>query len=332
MVWRKFWHSSRDTFTVFFRNRPFQMAGALSFYTLLSLAPLLMVVTALVTLFWGDEAVKGQLAEDIERLFGRAGAEVISTILKNTKLARGEWRTLAIGIATAIFGASTVFVQLQSSLNQIWGVETSERNFILAFLRTRLISIALILLGGCLLVGSLVRSTFLNAVAGTEFGQQVQSLAFFSEFWRGFEMSLSIAVLTVLTALVFKLLPDTQVSFRNVLKGAFVTAALFEVGKYFISLYLGQSTLASMYGAAGSLVIFLVWIYYSALIFFFGASVTYVDSQLRAGLDPVPATANPADAKKADAEKHSVLSDAENSQTLHLKLEDIQQEPKPDSE
>ncbi len=257
----------------FLSENPFQLAGALSFYTLLSLAPLLLVVVAAAGLFWGQTAVRGQLTGQFEQLMGHEGAAVISTIIANASNTSSGILSMVIGLVTLLFGATTVFVQLQSSLNQIWNVRvTKRRNAIWGFLRIRLLSMAIVLGMGFLLLVSLVISAALAA-----FKEQMDALiSGVPWLWELLNFAISLGVVTVLIAMIYKYLPDVRIAWGDVWVGALVTAGLFGVGKFLIGLYLGHASVGSAYGAAGSLVVLLVWVYYSALILFFGAELTQV--------------------------------------------------------
>ncbi len=260
-----------NLFTEFLSENPFQLAGALSFYTLLSLAPLLLVVVASAGLFWGEAAVRGQLTGQFEQLVGSDGASVINTIIANASDTKTGVISMIIGLATLLFGATTVFVQLQASLNQIWNVRTTaRRNAIWSFVRIRLLSMAIVLGMGFLLVVSLVFSAALAALKN-HMDAKLSGMAW---LWELLNFGISLGVVTVLIAMIYKYLPDVRIAWRDVWLGALVTAGLFGIGKFLIGMYLGHASVGSAYGAAGSLVVLLVWVYYSSLILFFGAEIT----------------------------------------------------------
>ncbi|MEX0885505.1 MAG: YihY/virulence factor BrkB family protein [Phycisphaeraceae bacterium] len=271
---RSIWSAVKEVVAGFLEDQPFQLAGALSFYTLLSMAPLLMVVIGLAGLIFGEAAVRGELVGQIEELVGEDGAEAVQTILANAAPPEGAPLSMAIGIGLLLIGATTVFAQLQASLNQIWHVKASPRgNAIWALLRTRLLSLSMVIVIGFLLLVSLVISATLTALHTYVTGSLSAGEGI---LWRGVDIAVGLIVVSLLIAFMFKFLPDVRIAWRDVWFGAAVTAVLFSIGRYAIGLYLGQTGVASAYGAAGSLVVLLLWIYYSALIVFFGAEVTQV--------------------------------------------------------
>lgn len=275
------WAAIKETFVEFWNDDPFQMAGALSFYTLLSLSPLLLVVVGVAGLVFGHEAVQGRLLVEMQSLVGDEGAEAIRTIVLNSQLTERGWVSTIVGVATLLVGATTVFVQLQSSLNQIWDVKASTervKGALLAFLRQRLLSLAMVLAIGFLLMVSLV----LNAALSAADAYLAAALPASPALWRALNAGVSLALVTLLIAMMFKFLPDRRVPWRDVWFGAVVTGVLLGAGKFLIGLYLGHATFASAFGAAASVVILMVWVYYASLILFLGAELTQVRSRRRA--------------------------------------------------
>jgi membrane protein len=259
---------ARQAFADWQKDNAGRLGAALSYYTLFSLAPLLIVAIAVAGLFFGREAAQGQIVAEIQGLVGEPGAHAIQDMIENSRQpAAGLWAT-AIGVVTLLLGATGAFAELKSALNVVWDVK-DEGGGLKALLRGRLWAFAMVLAVGFLLLVSLLISA---AVAAAD--------PFFH--WIGVPPALvqltnsvaSFLVITVLFALLFKYLPDTHVEWRDVWVGALLTSALFTVGKLLIGLYLGRSTVASVYGAAGSVVVLVVWVYYAAQIFFFGAEVT----------------------------------------------------------
>src|SRR5215216_624541 len=253
-----------------------RLSAALAYYTIFSLAPLLIIVIAITGLFWQQQAVQEQIMGQIQGLVGTEGARFVSDLLTSaSNPARGVTATI-LGIITLVFGALGVFNELHNALNTIWEVKEEEpKGFLDAVKKTifdRFLSFTMILGIGFLLLVSLVISAGLSAF------QQTLGNAFpLSEFiWQMINLVVSIGAVTVLFALIYKFLPDAEIAWRDVWLGAFVTAVLFSIGKLLIGLYLGNSAVASSFGAAGSLVLLLVWIYYSAQILFFGAEFTQV--------------------------------------------------------
>ena len=258
------------------KDRASRLSAALAYYTIFSLAPVLIIVIAVTGLFWQQQAVHEQIMNQIQSLVGAEGAKFISDMLTSaSNPARGITATI-IGIITLIFGALGVFNELHNSLNIIWNVKEEEpKSFLESVKKTilnRFLSFTMILGIGFLLLVSLVISAGLSAVQST-LGNAFPLSGF---IWQMINLVVSIGVITLLFALIYKVLPDAEIAWRDVWLGAFVTAVLFSLGKFLIGLYLGNSAVASSFGAAGSLVLLLVWIYYSAQILFFGAEFTQV--------------------------------------------------------
>ena len=253
-----------------FEDDAFPLAAALAYYSLLSMAPLLLVAIALAGVFFADGQVHMQLIEQMRRLTGEEGASLTQTVIANTgSEERSQW-SLALGALLTLLGASTVFGQLQYALNRVWRVKAAPRaKLILTFLKQRLLSFALVLSVGFLLMVSLVISAVLGAMH-----TYLETLADAALFWRAVDMMVGFALATVLIAMMFKYLPDAEIEWRDTWQGAFITAGLFIAGKHVIGLYLGQATVASAFGAAASVVIFMIWVYYAALILLFGAEIT----------------------------------------------------------
>ncbi|HVQ76627.1 MAG TPA: YihY/virulence factor BrkB family protein, partial [Candidatus Binatia bacterium] len=279
------WSLIRRTIDEFLEESPFQLAAALSYYTVLSLSPLVLVVVGVAGLVWSEDAVRAQLLHQIEQLAGPAGAETVSTVLARGIDPGRDRISVAIGIATLLIGATTVFAQLQAALNQIWNVRAAPSNRVLwSLMRTRLLSLALVLALGFLLLVSLVVSAVL---AGLHHYLSA-ALPAGGAVWQVVNVVVSLAVVAILVGMIFKALPDVRIAWSDVWFGAMATSVLFTLGKSLIGLYLGHASIASSYGAAGSLVVFLVWVYYSSLIILFGAQVTQTYARLR-GVTILPA-------------------------------------------
>lgn len=265
-------------------DNAFKHAAAVSFYTLFSLAPITIIAVAVAGMAFGEEAARGQLSTQMDQLVGREGAKVVETAVVASRPGERTWFSAAVGIGVLLVGATTVFVQLQESLNQIWGVVAKpSRNSLIVLLGRRLVSLAMVLTVGFLLLVSLVLTTVLTTMINV--ANETVTLPLI--ILRGADIVLSLVVITILFAMVFKVLPDVHLRWSDVWRGAFVTALLFSVGRLLISYYLGHSTIASTYGAAGSLVALLMWVYYSCLILFFGAEFTRA-SREAAGLSVQP--------------------------------------------
>ncbi|MEO0352304.1 MAG: YihY/virulence factor BrkB family protein [Cyanobacteria bacterium P01_A01_bin.15] len=253
------------------RDDASRLAAALAYYTTFSLAPVLVIVIAIAGAVFGQEAVQGELVNQLRGLLGQQGADVIQTLLSSTQTssADGFWPTL-ISVGLLIFGATNVFSQLQTSLNLIWNV-TPPKQGPVQFVRTRLLSFAMVAVIGFLLLVSLMLSAGLAAL-----GNVFSEAQTWAPLWQGLNAILSFGVVTLLFGLIYKVLPDVKITWPDVGVGAAITALLFTIGKVLIGLYLGNSSVGSAYGAAGSLAVILIWVYYSAQILFFGAEFTQV--------------------------------------------------------
>jgi membrane protein len=249
-------------------DHAFKHSAAVSFYTLFSLAPITIIAVGIAGFFFGEEVATKQFSSQMTQLVGQASAKVIREAMAANALQHNGWLPTAVGVGLLIVGATTVFAQLQGSLNDIWGVIAKpSRSGWMVMIGRRLISFAMVLTMGFLLLTSLVLTTALTAAMQLADGWMPAG----PDVLRVADLAIGLGVITVLFALLFKVLPDVQTGWREVWTGAFVTAVLFNVGRFAIALYLGHSAIASSYGAAGSLVALLIWIYYSCAIMFFGA-------------------------------------------------------------
>ena len=253
-----------------------RLGAALAYYTLFSLAPLLIIVIAVSSLVFGEDAAHGRIASEINGLVGEKGAEAIQAMLQNAGAQKSSGIVATVvGLATLLFGASGVFGELQDALNTIWGVKARSGRGIVDIVRSRFFSFAMVLGIVFLLLVSLVVSAALAALGKFGSGRVPTTLL------HGVDLVVSIGVVAVLFAMIFKIMPDVRIAWRDVWVGAFATSILFTVGKILIGLYLGRSGIGSAFGAAGSLVVVLVWIYYSAQILFIGAELTKAYAQQR---------------------------------------------------
>lgn len=261
----------------FIEGHPFPMAAALSYYTLLSIAPLLLVVTSIAGLMLGDADIRNELVDQTRALIGEDGAEILQTVSQNVSSPRENVLSMSVGMVLMLFGASTVFAQLQFILNRIWQVEAVPSNAVVGFLRARLVSLAIILGLGFMLLVSLVLSAVLTGLSGL-LSDLFPGAAIIA---RLFEIGISLSFITLLLALLFRYVPDAEICWHDTVIGAAITAVLFTLGKYLIGLYLGQASVGSAYGAAGSAVVFMVWVYYASLILLLGAAVTKTVARYR---------------------------------------------------
>ena len=249
-----------------------RLAAALAFYTILSLAPLLVIAVGIAGLVFGEQAAEGQIVGQIQGLIGPQGAEAVQGLIENANRPSGGIAATIIGVITLLLGGMGVFNQLRGALNSIWEVSPPAVNGIKANLRRRVLPFVMVLGVGFLLLVSLVLSAALAAV-----GRVLStSLPGGEIFWRLANLVISVLVFAGLFALIFRFVPDVDIEWKDVGVGALVTSALFTLGQFAMGLYLGRSTFASAFGAAGSLVVLLVWVYYSAQILFLGAEFTEV--------------------------------------------------------
>ncbi|MEP6670842.1 MAG: YihY/virulence factor BrkB family protein [Chthoniobacter sp.] len=260
-----------ETFQQWNLHKAPKMGAALAYYAVLSLAPLVILVLSIMSLLVQRDAARAEVVGQFASLAGQQGAAMVDTILTSSASPKAGVIATVVGFVVLLIGASGAFGELQDSLNQIWGVPVANRPWT-AMIKDRLLSFAMVFVIGFLLLISLVLSAGLAAASKFMQGYlpATQSL------WELTNAGLSFVVVTVLFALIFRVLPDRRIAWRDVWVGAGITALLFTLGKFLIGLYLGQAAVASSYGAAGSLIIILLWTFYSAQILFFGAEFTQV--------------------------------------------------------
>jgi membrane protein len=264
------WNLLKKTASEWSEDKVPRLGAALAYYTVFSIAPLLIIAIAMAGLVFGDDAARGSVQAQLTSFLGADAAEAINGMIQNaSKPASGILATI-IGIVTLLFGASGVFGQLKDAMNTIWEVAPKPGRGIMGIIADRFLSFTLVLGIGFLLLVSLLISTVLDALKGYVFGDDLGILFQILNF------AISFGVITLLFAMIYKILPDVEIKWRDVWIGAVVTAFLFTIGKFLISLYISKSAPDSTYGAAGSLVLILIWIYYSAQILFFGAEFTQV--------------------------------------------------------
>jgi len=262
-----------DTFSLWSSRHAFQFAGAMAFYAVFSLAPLMILLVTAAGILFGEDAARGEIATQIESLVGVQAAEALESAVERSRIEESGILPTVLGVLALLFGATTVFAQVQAALNNLWDVRAQpSRSGILGFIRTRLLSLGLILVIGFLLLVSFALSVAIGMVArfASHWIPVPTLLAF------GADLTLTLVVVTLLFATVYKVLPDVHLGWRDMWKGAFGAAALFAVGQYAISYYLTRTAPGSAYGAAGAFVIVLMWVYYSSLILLFGAAFTRI--------------------------------------------------------
>jgi membrane protein len=266
------WQLGRDTVAQWIAHNASSLGAALAFYTLFSIAPILVIAMAVAGAVFGPHVAEAHVLDQMRALLGDAGANAVGGLLSSAHQSGLKGLAAAVGIITLLVGATSVFGELQNTLDYIWKTPEKESVAWWRILRSRLLSVGLILGVGFLLMVSLIISAGLAAL-GAWFG------AFMSE-WKivlpALDLVLSLGLATFLFAMIYKYVPREEIAWGDVWIGGFVTACLFSIGKLLIGLYLGRSSLSSAYGAAGSIMVLLLWIYYSAQIFLLGAEFTHV--------------------------------------------------------
>ncbi len=272
-MWRQAWKLIQKTIWAWLDDHAPSMGAAISYYTVFSFAPLLLIVMAVAGFVWGQAAVEGEIARQLTGLLGPEAAQSVQALLRSANHPTEGLVAGVLSLLALLIGATTVFAELQSALDRIWQVQAQPRSDGLwPMVRTRLLSLGFVLGLGFLLAVSLVISSGLSA-----FGRWAEGwLAASEALLYVAHAALSMGIATVLFAMMFKLLPRASVAWKDVWTGAAVTAALFGLGQMLIGLYIGKSSLSSSYAAAGSLVLLLVWVYNSAQIFLLGAEFTWV--------------------------------------------------------
>ena len=260
----------KDTYKSWDANDPWAKSAIIAYYALFSLPSLLIITVHFAGVFFGREAVEGRITGEISGLIGQGSADLIQTMIINSALSESSVLFIIFGVGVLIFGATGVFFQLQKALNDIWSVR-SKKNNIIDTLKRRAVSFGMVLIIGLLMLISLVLSTAINALSDLLGNLYTDFSAFFIQL---FNFIISQIIITSLFAAIFTLLPDVKIKWKTNLIGAFMTSLLFLAGKYLIGFYFAQSDPASVYGAAGSVVLVLLWVYYTCLILFFGAEFT----------------------------------------------------------
>ena len=267
---KKFGQVFIKSFKDFLDDGALKYSASLSYYTVFSIAPVLIIIIGMAGLFFGNEAVTGEVYNQFAGLMGPNVAELIQEAIKNIKLQGQSWTATIVGFGTLLIGATGVFAELQDSLNKIWSIKATAQNGWLKYLINRLISFSMVLTLGFLLMVSLLINALIALLSHQYFSKLSE--------WHWLSLMINniiiLGIVSLLFAFIFKFLPDVKLRWRDVMSGALFTALLFFIGKYLISTYLSQSSVASAFGAAGSLALMLLWVYYSSAILFFGAEFT----------------------------------------------------------
>ncbi|NYT83049.1 YihY/virulence factor BrkB family protein [Alcaligenaceae bacterium] len=272
MRFKQFFDLIKDSVTAWIDDDAPSMGASVAFYTVFSLAPLLLIVIAVAGAVWGEDAVRGEIMNQVSELVGRDGAQGVETLLKGADEPKQGAIATLISLVVLVVGATTVFAELQRALDRIWKVSAREKvSGIWNTVRARLLSFGLVLGLAFLLLVSLIVSAFFGALGRWGVGL----LPGWELMLQALNTAASIAMMTVMFAAIFKFMPQVRIAWRDVWTGAFVTAVLFEIGKVLIGLYVGKSASISSLTAAGSLVVVLIWVYYASQIFLLGAEFTW---------------------------------------------------------
>jgi membrane protein len=269
------------TFKGFGDDKCMKLSAALAYYTLFSIGPLLLMLLSLVSIFYGKEATEGKIFHQLNGLLGADAAKQIQDIIQNISLSGQTNISFVIGIITLIIGATSIFIEIQDSLNMIWKLKAKPKKGWLQFIKNRLVSSSLIISLGFLMLISLIVNGVIEAMVGwlgTYFTSKFSAVLLII-----LNLAVTFVVVTLLFAILFKFLPDAKIQWKHVRTGALFTAILFMIGRYLIGLYITKTATASTYGAAGSMIVILVWIYYSAVILYLGAEFTQVATDALGG-------------------------------------------------
>ena len=267
----------KQVFKEFSADNILKYSASLAYYTVFSIAPLLVIVSTLSGIFFGKEAVNGEVYKQLKGLIGSTAAIQIQDIIKNIHLTGNNFFASIISIIILLIGATSIFGEVQDSLNKIWGLRVKAKKIWWRLIVTRLLSFSLIVSIGFIMIVSLILNAIVSAF-GDFLSRYIHHFSVY--FIQTTEAVLSFIVASFLFSLMFKLLPDAKIRWKDVLFGGFITAIFFTLGKFAIGYYLGKSNLTTLYGAAGSIIIIMVWVYYSSIILYLGAEFTKVHANL----------------------------------------------------
>jgi membrane protein len=271
---RQTWNLLKKTFHAFQSDEALRLAAAVAFYAALSLGPMLIVTCRIVGRIWGSDAVRQQIVQSIHSAMDDATAKTLEGVLQKTDDKEGWSFAAVVGMITLAFSAIGVFVELQKAMNKVWDAAPS-RLTVWGFIKKRLLSLSMLMILAALVMVSMLLSWAISTMAA----YLPENIPGSALLWRGLNMAATLSIFTVLFASIFKILPDAEIAWRDVWVGAFITTILFTVGKECISILLGHNSIAGLYGAAGSMILLLLWVYYSSVILFAGAEFTHVWSQ-----------------------------------------------------
>jgi len=270
---KEIWKILVATFMGFINDNGLKLSASLAYYTIFSIAPLLILIISIAGLVWGHDAATNALYPQMVHYIGKDAAIEVQAILKHLELSGKSGTAVVIGVAVLLLGASSIFIEIQDSLNIIWRVKAKPKRGWLKLVQNRFLSFSLIISLGFLLLASLLVNFIIDAL-GKRIEQFLPSVT--GVLLKGVNMAITLIVITTLFSIIFKILPDVKIRWKDVRSGAFFTALLFMLGQYGISLYIQYTAQGSAYGAAGSIIVILVWIYYTAAILYIGAEFTQV--------------------------------------------------------
>lgn len=267
---------AKSVVSEFNNDNAMKLGASLSYYTIFSLAPMLVVIISVAGIFFGKEAIQGEIYGQIKWLIGTDAAKQVQELIKNAELSNKSGMAAVVGSVTLLVGATGVFAEIQDSINFIWSLKAKPKNSWLKYLTNRFLSFSLIITLGFLLIVSLLANAFIDIFSG-------KLKLYFAEatvyLFSTVNFLIIFLVISTLFAVIFKVLPDGKIRWKDAFVGASATAILFMIGKSLIGFYLGQSNIGGAFGAAGSVVIILLWVYYSSIILFLGAEFTKVYTQ-----------------------------------------------------
>jgi membrane protein len=275
---RTSWELLRDSFKKFSNDNVVKLSAALAYYTVFSLAPMLIVIIGIGSIFYGREAMEGQIFDQIKNIVGAETAQQIQEILRKSALKSNNFFAAAIGLITLLAGAGGMFGEIQDSINMIWGLKADPKKGFMNIVVNRITSFSMVLVLGFILLVSLVFNALLESLFKNLNAFLPESLI--SKLYV-LDYAVMISVIALFFACVFKVLPDARIKWKDIWLGAFVTSGLFLLGEYIIAYYLAHYAGISSYGAAGSMIVLLLWVYYSSIILYFGAEFTQVYVRFR---------------------------------------------------
>lgn len=281
VTWNGIWGLLKAAFTGCVDDKVVKLSGALAYFTVFSIGPMLLVIIFFADIFYGRAAIEGTVFSQIKDLVGNSAAVQIQETIKSASLSGKGAVTGIFGVITLIIGATTVFAEIQDSINTIWGLKPKPKKEWLKMLLNRVLSFSIVVSLGFLLLVSLIITGLVEALS-KHLIKAFPDLAVFIIYV--LNLLITFGVVTLLFAIIFKVLPDAKIRWRDVITGSMVTAVLFMIGKFVITFYIGRSNVSTAYGTAGSLVIILLWIYYSSLILYFGAEFTKAYATTYGGL------------------------------------------------